>query len=239
MRSPLLDGPIQRQMILLKLLHAMSNRPDFGIIYNNDPDGLVQRWISQVKALIDRVGISKSVEFSAAISTSVKYWQHAVRSLQIVANDAIEELKLELELYQDEQIGRIYEANESHRFKTDVLDIVCSANERVFIVDPYLDATFFALLFDNGGSFAIRALCSQYFSAVNIYAESLSTHRNRKVEVKKSKLLHDRVIFIDDDCWIVGASLKDAGIKPTYLMPLPPILSAEKHRIYDEIWDQM
>ena len=238
MRSPLLDGPIQRQMILLKLLHAMNHRPDFGSDYNNDPDGPVQKWISQVKALLERVSISKSIEFKSAVQTTARYWQHAVRSLQIIANDAIEDLKLELELYQDEQIGRIYDASESHRFKTDVLEIVCSARSKVFIVDPYLDATIFALLFENSGSFSIRALCSQYFSAVSIYAESFTKHYARKVEIKKSKLLHDRVIFVDDDCWIVGASLKDAGIKPTYLMPLLPALSAEKYRIYSDIWDR-
>ena len=238
MRSSALDGPIQRQMILLKLSHAMSNRPDFGATYDNNPDGPIQKWISQVKALVDRVGISRSVEFRAALQTSAQYWQPATRSLQIITNDAIEELKLELELYQDENIGRIYESNESHRFKTDVLNIVCSASTEVFVVDPYLDSEIFALLFENNASFSIRAMCSQYFSSVNVYAKSFASQHSRVVEVKKSKRLHDRVIFVDDDCWLVGASLKDGGTKPTYLMPLPPALSAEKKRIYNDIWGQ-
>lgn len=238
MRSPLLDGPLQKQMILLKLVHAMDSRPDFGSVYDNNPDGPVQQWISQVKALVDRVGIQKSVEFRAAIQVAASYWQPAVRSLQIITNDAIEELKLELELYQEDQIGKIYGANESHGFKTDVLNVICSASAEVFAIDPYLDATIFALLFENNASFAIRVMCSRYFSSVSAYAESFARQHSRIVEVKKSKSLHDRVIFVDDDCWLVGASLKDAGEKPTYLMPLPPILSAEKRRIYDELWSQ-
>lgn len=238
MRSPLLDGPVQRQMLLLKLSHAMNNRPDFGTSFDNNPDGPVQKWISQVKALVDRVGVSKSVEFRATLQTSAQYWQPATRSIQIIANDAIEELKLELELYQDENIGRIYEANESHRFKTDVLNIVCNASNEVFVVDPYLDSEIFALLFENSGSFSIRALCSQYFASASAYAKSFASQHARAAEVRKSKLLHDRLIFVDDDCWLVGASLKDGGTKPTYLMPLPPELCAEKMRIYNDIWVQ-
>lgn len=238
MRSFIFDGPIQRQMILLKLLHAMKNRPNFGISYDNDPDGPVRQWISQVKALIDRVSFSKSAEFGAALHTAASYWHPAVRSLQIIINDAIEELRLELELYQDENIGRIYEASESHKFKTDVLGIISGADSEVFIVDPYLDAAIFALLFENEASFSIRALCSEYYSAVNTFAESFANQHARKAEVKKSKSLHDRIIFVDDDCWIVGASLKEAGIKPTYLMPLPPALGAGKKYIYDDIWNK-
>jgi hypothetical protein len=225
-------------MLLLKLIHAMKNRPDFGTSYDNNPDGPIQLWISQVKALVDRVGISRGSEFRAAVTTAVRYWTHSVRSMQIIANDAIEELRLELELYQDEEIGQVYDGQESHRFKTDILKVVSSAQTEVFTIDPYLDAAIFALLFENNASFSIRAFCSNYFAAVKAYAESFALQHSRKVEVKRSKRLHDRVIFVDDDCWLVGASLKDAGIKPTYLMPLNPALSLEKKRIYDGLWSQ-
>jgi hypothetical protein len=99
-RSPLLDGPIQRQMILLKLTHAMSNRPFFGNDFDNNPDGSVRLWISRVKAIMDRVSISKSIEYGAALHIASSYWKPAMQSIQIIVNDAIEELKLELELYQ-------------------------------------------------------------------------------------------------------------------------------------------
>ena len=236
MNSSLFDGPLQKQIVLLKLIHEMNNRPNFGGSFDNDPDGPVRSWISRVKALMERVSISKGVEFRSILHTAATYWQSAMRSLQVCVNDAIEELKLELELYQDDEIGTVYSATENHRFKTDVLDIINRATSEVFLIDPYFDAPTFALLFNNNTQFGIRTLCFQYFDAVQAYAQSLSASQSRTVEVRKSKLAHDRVIFVDDDCWIVGASIKDAGAKPTYLMPLTPSLGVEKKRIYEGIW---
>lgn len=204
----MLDGPLQRQMILLKLLHAMNTRPNFGNQYINDPDSSVRQWLSKVKALVDRVSISKSVEFNAALGASVRYWDPAIKSVQIIAYDAIEELKLELEIYQDDQIGKIYEGNESHRFKADILRIMESASDQVFVIDPYFDANTFALYFENIGNFKIKVICSQYFQAVSVYSLSFEQEHGRKVEIKKSKRIHDRILFIDEDCWLVGASLR-------------------------------
>ena len=236
MKSSLLDGPVQRQMILMKLVHAMNNRPDFGLKFDNDPDGKVRQWLSHVRALIDRVSIEKSVRFNSTHYSLGTYWQPTIRSLQIIVNDAIEEVRLELELYQDDQIGVIYEADESHRFKSDILQILQSAETEVFLVDPYFDAVTFSLLFENHANFKIRVLCSQYFEAVIRFAASFKLEHSRLAEVKKSKLIHDRVIFIDDECWLVGASIKDAGIKPTYLMPISPALGLAKKQIYDDMW---
>jgi hypothetical protein len=37
-------------------------------------------------------------------------------------------------------------------------------------------------------------------------------------------------------CWLVGASIKDGGVKPTYITPLPKDLSLKKLVIYEDIW---
>ena len=91
-RSPLLDGPLQRQLILLKLINAMDNRPHFGTTFNNDPDSEVRDWLSKVGALMNRASLESSVKFKSAVSTSVQYWVPAMRSAQIAVNDTIEEI---------------------------------------------------------------------------------------------------------------------------------------------------
>ena len=57
-----------------------------------------------------------------------------------------------------------------------------------------------------------------------------------KIELKKTKKIHDRVIFIDNmACWVVGQSLKDAAkAKPTYLSPLSPDVVSAKLQEYNE-----
>ena len=58
------------------------------------------------------------------------------------------------------------------------------------------------------------------------------------IELRKSTAIHDRVIFVDDDqCWVLGMSIKDAASKkPTYLAPLAADVIADKRKHYEEIW---
>ena len=50
--------------------------------------------------------------------------------------------------------------------------------------------------------------------------------------------MHDRVVIIDDENpWIIGASIKDAGKKPTYILPVPPHFAEKKIQAYETIWD--
>jgi hypothetical protein len=59
------------------------------------------------------------------------------------------------------------------------------------------------------------------------------------LQIKKTRAVHDRVIFIDGYvCWVLGQSLKDAAkAKPTYLVPLSPDVIPAKLEEYEQIWD--
>lgn len=48
--------------------------------------------------------------------------------------------------------------------------------------------------------------------------------------------MHDRVLFIDSRCWVIGQSIKDAAKKkPTYIVEHSSILM---RHIYEEIWSK-
>jgi hypothetical protein len=54
-------------------------------------------------------------------------------------------------------------------------------------------------------------------------------------ELRSSKELHDRLVLVDgDSAWIMGGSIKDAGKKATYLIPLPSPIAAAKIAIYGD-----
>ena len=60
------DGPIEKHIILLKLTEALSNAPDFGktpVLKVGTPQ---RQWISEVAALLSRLGIEKKVAFSTS-----------------------------------------------------------------------------------------------------------------------------------------------------------------------------
>lgn len=234
------DGPAERQVLLLKLVHEFENAPIFGDVFNGDAKSPAQQWISRVGALLSRISIQRKLEFQSINRTTGGYWKHATQSLMRAVSGAIEELKLELELDGRDQIGHVYEPSKQYDFFTDLKGIVLGAKDDIFVVDAYFDASAFdAYLSAVGNNPTVRILCSRYANDLTACVTAFTAQTGAKVEVRKSKDIHDRVIFLDtSDCWIVGASIKDAGKKPTYLIPLAPQLSQSKLAIYENIWSQ-
>src|SRR5690606_28198088 len=78
-----------------------------------------------------------------------------------------------------------------------------------------------------------RRLGMKYTSDVATYAQKHTQQFGTMIEVRKSKELHDRLIVVDDsDCWVTGGSVKQAGEKATYLLPLPPGVAEATRSIY-------
>lgn len=232
-----MDGSLQRQMVLMKLSHEMDNRPDFGNSYDNDPDGAVQQWLARVGALMDRVSISRSVAFNASLQTAAQYWVHAIRSVQTEVYKAIEDLRLELELTGNSQVGSVYDSEKKYEFFQDIAEVIGAANHEVFVVDPYFDALTFSKLFSSNFKVDVRILCGKEALAVAAIAKEFSEESGAKAIVRKTRDSHDRLLLIDKaECWVIGSSIKDAGRKPTYLLPLIPDLAEQKMQIYETIW---
>jgi hypothetical protein len=216
----------------------MDNRPIFGERFDNNPDGAVRLWLARVGALIDRVGISESARFRASLGTLAQYWKPSINSLQVEVRNAIEALKLEFDLYPEDNIGQVYSSGETFKFLTDVLALLDTADSSVFVVDPYFDSSIFTQMFSPNFRLPIRVLCNNGSTAVACTAAKFSTETGVPVEVRKSSQAHDRLIILDySECWLVGASIKDGGKKPTYLIPIRPEIAAEKIGIYSRMWN--
>lgn len=239
-RKILGDGPAERQILLLKLCHEFESSPSAGDKYNGDASTPVQQWIARVGAILARVSVQRGIEFKSIKATSVQYWTFSYDNLRRTMLETIEELKLELELDGRDEIGQVYDAEKQYDFFTDLKGIVSSAEREVFIVDAYFDAaTFHAYLSTVDPCISIRILCSRYANDLAACVQTFTAQTKGSVEVRKSQDTHDRVLFVDQsDCWIVGASIKDAGRKPTYLIPLQPQLAKAKQPIYENIWLQ-
>lgn len=238
MKSQLLDGPLQRQILLLKLTHEMENRPQFGEKFDNNPDGEVRKWLARVGALMNRVGILEGVNFRDHLGTTARYWKPAINSAQVSVLDAIETIRLEFDLYPDDSLGEIYDAGDVFRFLKDLTKIVSSAASDILIVDSFFDSGTFGEIFSSNFRVPIRILCNRNFSALKLTSEKFSAETGISCEVHASNELHDRLIIIDhDSCWLVGASMKDGGKKPTYMLPLVPEMAERKLEIYKRIWE--
>ncbi|WP_144432191.1 hypothetical protein [Roseibium alexandrii] len=234
------DGPAEKQVLLMKLLHEFETAPDFGETYIADATSAPQRWIARIGALLARAGFEHKIAFRSCRQTTVQYWKVSREPFRQLLLAAAEEIKLELELDGHEDIGQVYGSQQQYDFLRDLKEIILGAQSEVFVVDPYFDGQAFeTFLGPIGGSCSIRVLCSRYSNDVAGHAKAFEAQYGVKPDLRKSRDLHDRLVIIDGtDCWIVGGSIKDAGKKPTYLVPLQPHIAPTKIAIYDGLWQQ-
>ncbi len=234
------DGPIEKHILLLKLKDILENSPDFGVRSNFDSSSPQRQWLSQVKALLSRLGFENKMKFESSFNSLPHSWKYAIIRIQGQVLDAIEEIKLDLELDDRSEIGSAYAPGDVYRFYADLKEIINSAKSQIMIVDPYFDGVAFKdYLSTINCDINIQILANRYSKDINSYVSKHQDQYSTDIYIRKSKELHDRIIFIDDDiAWIIGGSIKDAGKKATYLIPLQPSLSVKKKEIYAEIWQR-
>ncbi len=232
------DGPIEKHILLLKLTEALENAPEFEEKPSLDPATPQRQWLSQVGALLSRLSFEKKAEYQARFNTAGQYWKPSIVSIKGQVLDAIEEIKLELELDGRSDIGSAYAPGDVYKFFADLKEVIQSANSSVLVVDPYFNGEAFnAYLSSVNAEIEIQILADRYSNDISGYVHKHKSQFGTKIELRRSKELHDRIIFIDDNiAWIMGGSIKDAGKKATYLIPLQSQLSLAKKEIYSKIW---
>jgi hypothetical protein len=233
------DGPVEKHILLLKLSEALHQAPDFGAKPNFDVNSPQRRWLASVGALLSRLGISHQTNFKASFSILASYWKSAVHQIQGQVLDAIEQLKLELELDGRSEFGSAYAPGDVYRFFADLKNIVNGAQSELMVIDPYFDGTAFdAYLSAVPPGVVVHVLADRYANDVATYVEKHRLQYKSTLELRSSKELHDRIVLADDEAWIMGGSIKDAGKKATYLIPLASPIAASKKAIYAEIWNR-
>lgn len=230
----------QNQILLMKLSDAYENAPLLDGKYVGNDYSQVQKWIARTGALIDRIDAVGGIYFKNRASFLKTNWSGNMPDMHQMLLDAIEKIKVDLELNGRDEIGKIYESGKEYSFFSDLKNILGKTKNKIFIVDPYFDVTAFQAYFDESTQgINIRILCSKHATSVAECVKTFSSQTSVQVDVKKYGGLHDRVIFIDEtDCWLVGASIKDGGKKPTYLIPLSPQLVPDKFAVYENAWGQ-
>lgn len=118
-------------------------------------------------------------------------------------------------------------------------ELLGSATASILAVDPYLNEQVFdAYISAVGPSISVRLLARNQAAALKPAVSAFTAQTGRSVEVRRSSMLHDRVVFVDGrSCWVLGQSIADAAAKkPTYLAPLPQEVVDLKLADYERIW---
>jgi len=116
--------------------------------------------------------------------------------------------------------------------------IIGTANTQIFIVDPYFNGEAFDMyLSEVDPKVDLFILADRYSKDIQSYIDKHVAQYGTSIALRKSKELHDRIIFVDGEVsWIMGGFIKDAGKKATYLIPLASPITTAKFEIYKEIW---
>jgi len=145
------------------------------------------------------------------------------------------ELKLSPIDYGKEE--RVYPKGYVYDFYKDILEILKEAKNEVIITDNYADEELINLYLEKiPEGVKIRVLTQKPQGNFIAVAKKFKTKPNVDFEARKSMEWHDRWVFIDNECWVTGQSVKDAGTKPTYLVKLGAYELLRK--TFDEVWNK-
>ncbi|MCB1667999.1 MAG: hypothetical protein R3E73_04695 [Porticoccaceae bacterium] len=226
----------QKHIILLKLVDAYENVPDFG---NGPVQAMTpqREWLSKLGAIFNALGATHTVTHRTNMSILSQHRDFALNNIVSQIGDVIEELRLDLELDGKSEIGSVYQPGDVYSFFSDLKAIIANAQQTITIVDPYFTGEAFdAYLSTCSQGVSINILSERYTDDLKSYAEKHAAQFGTSIELRKSKEIHDRLVIIDQsECWIIGNSIKDAAKKSTYLIPLSPTIAASKIEIYSQI----
>lgn len=195
-------------------------------------------WLAQGHALVSRWDSLEAISFKSA---SDFLSMRATRQTNIsrifgILHRAIADLELQVPSEMEVNFG----AGDVYDFFKALNKVIASAEQSLLIVDPYLDETVFDhYLSSRHEDVQVRLLVNKNAEQLLPASKKYIAQFGDVLEIRKSKVLHDRVIFVDGYvCWLIGQSLKDAAkAKPTYLVQLPPDVVPAKLENYEEIWN--
>jgi len=128
---------------------------------------------------------------------------------------------------------KVYNGGEELEFYYQTKNRVSRASDEVFIIDAYANEEVIMYLKETSESVDKRILTQGKKENLSQAAEKLVTNTDHRIEVRRNGECHDRLIFIDDQCFTIGDSLHAAGSKPMYAVEF------DATKRFRQPWEQM
>ena len=226
---------MEPQILLAQLRALIERAPDLESYSPASQEHQV--WLGQAHAIVARWNKFESISFkSASDLLSIKYVrQNQIGRIFGIINRAIADLELQVpsDIEANFGVGDVYD------FFKALNKVIASAEKSLFIIDPYLDESVFDhYLTSRQPDVKVRLLLMNKAEKLLPASQKYIDQYGQVLELRKSKKLHDRVIFIDGFvCWLIGQSINNAAkAKPTYIVQLPPDVVLAKLQNYESIW---
>jgi hypothetical protein len=105
--------------------------------------------------------------------------------------------------------------------KSQIRELLATASTPILVIDPYVGVATLDCL--RLASTSVRLLTGGHSTSIGSGFDSAITDYKKEgfqIEVRRVSMLHDRHLAFNDRCWLVGASLKDAGTKAFHCMEI-------------------
>lgn len=111
----------------------------------------------------------------------------------------------------------------NHDAYVHIRSILQQAKAGLVIIDPYMDSSIYQVLGTlTSANVSVQILTSKIPADFALEGQKfVKQHNQYKVEIRTTKDFHDRFIVVDEArCYLLGASIKDAGNKSFTIVPL-------------------
>ena len=92
-----------------------------------------------------------------------------------------------------------------------IIELIKSADEKIIIIDNYIDKSILDMLVYKKESVDVELITSSHY-LTKLYINKFNS-QYPNIKIKYSNIFHDRFLIIDNNLYIIGASLKDLGKK--------------------------
>lgn len=199
------------------------------------------QWLGKVSAVLEKslhdTSSVKSFLFAMGLGGNLGRYQQDASYSRI--NVSLSKARRVLQWSTGASTGVVIERGMQFDYFDRIRKIIEQANSEIFFVDPYMNAEFVSNYMQLVNSkIKTRLLAKSDVTSLVTAIKFLSKQSGVGVEIRSSKEIHDRFIFIDQrDCYLSGASFKDGAKRsPTVIAQITDAFDALLD-CYQRIWN--
>lgn len=119
-------------------------------------------------------------------------------------------------------------------------EVLSKLKNRVWICDPYISKRLLHILHDLDKNVRIRIMTEHVHERTSFIGELSDfrkEHPDAEVRIAPPGELHDRYILSDTGMWLVGHSLKDLGLRKSFIVALGDDIRASMELAFNSRWN--
>lgn len=230
-----MDAKISPQQLAAEFDNIIRSMPDRKTFRHDLPEN--HEWLGQAAALVMMADTVRGLFFRQQIDRLHSFGGDPAAAVQSIII-TLQQCRSEWRLKSGGPLTIAFESGKQFDYFDEIRKILEGATSDVFVVDPYAGAEFIGRYLPHvKKGVAVRMLVENQITQVKSATEMFTAQYGTAIEVRKSKNMHDRFIFIDRrECYTSGATFKDGAVKSATLITQITDAFSPMLKIYEDTW---